>query len=120
VISDGATGWFGLGPISVLPELQGTGIGTLLMQDALRLLRARGAAGCVVLGDPAYYSRFGFAPEASLVCRMCHPPISRQCHSARFCRGASSLTMLPSVLRASINAGALCTSTQPNKKASNA
>jgi len=67
VISDGATGWFGLGPISVLPELQGTGIGTLLMQDALRLLRARGAAGCVVLGDPAYYSRFGFAPEASLV-----------------------------------------------------
>ena len=67
VISNGATGWFGLGPISVLPECQGQGIGTLLMQDALRRLRKKNAAGCVVLGDPAFYSRFGFAPAAGLV-----------------------------------------------------
>jgi putative acetyltransferase len=66
-ISDGSTGWFGLGPISVSPELQGRGIGSLLMQGVLRLLRERGAAGCVLLGDPAYYSRFGFKPEAGLV-----------------------------------------------------
>jgi putative acetyltransferase len=66
-ISDGSTGWFGLGPISVHPEFQGRGIGTRLMQEALRLLREWRAAGCVVLGDPGYYSRFGFKPEASLV-----------------------------------------------------
>lgn len=66
-VSDGSAGWYGLGPISVRPELQGLGIGSLLMQAALRLLRERGAAGCVLLGDPAYYSRFGFKPEAGLV-----------------------------------------------------
>lgn len=66
-ISDGSAGWFGLGPISVSPELQGRGIGSLLMQGALRLLRERGAAGCVLLGDSAYYSRFGFRPEPGLV-----------------------------------------------------
>jgi putative acetyltransferase len=66
-ISDGSTDWFGLGPVSVKPELQGKGIGSLLMQAALRLLRERGAAGCVLVGDPSYYSRFGFKPEAGLV-----------------------------------------------------
>lgn len=66
-VSDGSTGWYGLGPISVRPELQGQGIGSLLMQAAIRLLRERGAAGCVLVGDPSYYSRFGFKPEPSLV-----------------------------------------------------
>ena len=37
------------------------------MQAALRLLRERGAAGCVLVGDPLYYSRFGFKPESGLV-----------------------------------------------------
>ncbi|RJG15423.1 GNAT family N-acetyltransferase [Massilia cavernae] len=62
-VSDGSGGWYGLGPISVLPARQGKGIGSLLMDAALAELRRMGAAGCVVLGDPAYYSRFGF--EAS-------------------------------------------------------
>jgi putative acetyltransferase len=66
-ISDGSTGWYGLGPISVIPEQQGQGIGSLLMKSALRLLREKGAAGCVLLGDPAYYSRFGFKAEPKLV-----------------------------------------------------
>jgi putative acetyltransferase len=66
-ISDGSSGWFGLGPISVSPERQGQGIGTLLMNRAMQLLREQGASGCVVLGDPGYYSRFGFKPEAGLV-----------------------------------------------------
>lgn len=66
-ISDGSTDWYGLGPISVEPVLQGTGIGSLLMQAALGRLRERGAAGCVLVGDPAYYSRFGFKPEPGLV-----------------------------------------------------
>jgi len=66
-ISDGSTGWYGLGPISVKPELQRTGIGSLLMRAALQRLRERGATGCVLVGDPSYYSRFGFKPEPSLL-----------------------------------------------------
>jgi putative acetyltransferase len=67
VLIDGADhGWFGLGPVSVLPERQGEGIGGLLIRRGLGELRARGAGGCVVLGDPAYYQRFGFQSDASL------------------------------------------------------
>ncbi|MGI9295159.1 MAG: GNAT family N-acetyltransferase [Pseudomonadales bacterium] len=66
-ISDGTSAWFGLGPISVKPEYQGNGIGSRLMREALRLLREQGAAGCVLLGDPAYYQRFGFCSEPNLV-----------------------------------------------------
>lgn len=59
-ISDGAPGWFGLGPVSVLPQYQRLGIGSQLVREALRLIREGGASGCVVLGDPEYYGRFGF------------------------------------------------------------
>ena len=66
-ISDGASGWFGLGPISVEPAHQGCGVGSRLMREALRILREHGAAGCVVLGEPGYYSRFGFQVDPNLV-----------------------------------------------------
>lgn len=66
-VSTGAPGWFGLGPLSVLPEYQRRGVGTRLMRDALRALQEKGAAGCVVLGDPAYYGRFGFLADPALV-----------------------------------------------------
>lgn len=66
-ISSGAERWYGLGPISVMPSHQGQGVGTQLMEHALAELRALGAAGCVVLGEPGYYSRFGFKAEPSLV-----------------------------------------------------
>ncbi len=59
-ISDGTSAWFGLGPISVVPEHQGKGVGSTLMHKALALLRSQQANGCVLLGDPAYYGRFGF------------------------------------------------------------
>jgi putative acetyltransferase len=58
--------WFGLGPISVLPELQRTGVGAALIEEGLRQLIEGGAAGCVVLGDPAYYTRFGFSSDHAL------------------------------------------------------
>ncbi|MGE0582582.1 MAG: GNAT family N-acetyltransferase [Steroidobacteraceae bacterium] len=67
VLSDGARGWHGLGPIAVLPAHQGQGIGSRLVREALGALRARGAAGCVVLGEPAFYGRFGFRAETDLV-----------------------------------------------------
>ncbi|MDY7569457.1 GNAT family N-acetyltransferase [Pseudomonas fragi] len=65
-ISSGVTGWYGLGPISVRPDRQGKGIGSALMRAALQQLRQQGAAGCVVLGDPAYYGRFGFKAHPGL------------------------------------------------------
>ena len=66
-VSDGTPGWYGLGPISVLPQLQGRHIGASLVHAAMDGLRATGAAGCVLVGDPAYYTRFGFRPVPGLV-----------------------------------------------------
>lgn len=65
-ISDGSGGWYGLGPLSVAPERQGRGIGSRLVEQALTALRRRGAAGCVVLGEPKYYGRFGFRAKPAL------------------------------------------------------
>ncbi len=65
-VTDGATGWYGLGPISVRPAHQHTGVGAALMHAAIEALRQRDAQGCVLLGDPAYYRRFGFAPDPGL------------------------------------------------------
>lgn len=65
-IADGARGWFGLGPVSVIPLRQRAGIGSALIRDGLRRLAESGAHGCVVLGDPAYYARFGFAHDPAL------------------------------------------------------
>ncbi len=59
-ITGGATGWHSLGPLSVAPHAQGVGVGAALVWHGLRTLRQMGAAGCVVLGEPAYYGRFGF------------------------------------------------------------
>ena len=66
-ISDGSQGWYGLGPISVAPEHQGIGIGSQLMKEALATLRELGASGCVLVGEPKYYKRFGFKAEPNLV-----------------------------------------------------
>lgn len=66
-LSGGETGWFGIGPISVLPEFQGLGIGSKLMQSSLAALEKMGASGCVVLGDPAYYGRYGFKVVDGLI-----------------------------------------------------
>lgn len=65
-ISDGTVGWFGLGPVSVWPELHSQGIGSILVRRGIAELRERGAQGIVLLGDPAYYSRFGFVADPRL------------------------------------------------------
>jgi len=59
--------WFGLAPLAVSPHHQRHGIGTALIAGGLSHLDELGAQGCVVLGDPAYYSRFGFRPRAGLI-----------------------------------------------------
>ncbi len=67
VITDSSQNWYGLGPLSVVPEQQGKSIGSLLMNEVLTLLKLQGASGCVLLGEPDYYSRFGFEANTNLV-----------------------------------------------------
>jgi putative acetyltransferase len=59
-------GWLGLGPVAVRPDHQGQGIGRALINKGLDEIKAKGVIGCVVLGDPNYYQRFGFVSDAGL------------------------------------------------------
>jgi putative acetyltransferase len=66
-VADGTAGWYGVGPLSVLPELQGQGLGKALVHEGLSRLKALGARGCVLVGEPGYYERFGFRNLPELV-----------------------------------------------------
>ena len=81
-ISDGSPGWYGLGPVAVVPSHQKRGTGYALVQDALSRLKQAGAAGCVVLGEPAYYGRFGFRVEPLLVLEGVPPGYFQALHLA--------------------------------------
>lgn len=59
---DALAGGMGLGPVSVLPGFQRRGIGSHLIREGLAVLRARNTPYVCVLGDPAFYGRFGFEP----------------------------------------------------------
>lgn len=54
----------GLAPVSVLPEVQGRGVGSMLVRAGLHRCRSEGYGAAVVLGHPAYYPRFGFVPAS--------------------------------------------------------
>lgn len=58
--------WFTLGPIAVSPTRQRQGIGSRLVEAGIEALRQLGANGCLLVGDPAYYLRFGFRHSQSL------------------------------------------------------
>lgn len=60
------SGWFGLGPVAVRPDLHGHGIGGALIREGLARMRQAGAKGCVLAGDPDYYRRFGFEHDPAL------------------------------------------------------
>ena len=61
-----AAGWFAIGPVAVAPGHQRRGIGAQLIRAALERLRGVNAAGAVLVGDPAFYGRFGFAAVPGL------------------------------------------------------
>ncbi len=65
-ISDGTEGWYGLGPVSVLPEYQRRGIGKALIQEGLSRLKDLNAKGCCLVGHPEYYKKFGFQNVSDL------------------------------------------------------
>lgn len=54
-----------LAPISVAPEFQRQGIGTVLVEDGHRRLKLAGETLSIVLGEPDYYGRFGYMHEAA-------------------------------------------------------
>ncbi len=58
--------WYGIGPVSVMPERQGEGIGDTLIREGLSQLKAQGVVGVVLLGEPKYYGRFGFESQSNL------------------------------------------------------
>ncbi len=58
--ADGSTGWYAIGPLAVEPALKHQGIGSMLMRAAIQWMREQAATGCVLVGNPDYYSRFGF------------------------------------------------------------
>lgn len=66
-ISDGTPSWYGLGPVSVLPEHQRQGIGQALIEEGLSRLKGRQARGCCLVGHPGYYRKFGFENLSGLV-----------------------------------------------------
>ena len=59
-----ADGLLGLAPVAVRPSHQRRGLGSELVRAGLDAARDEGARAVVVLGDPAYYSRFGFRPAS--------------------------------------------------------
>jgi putative acetyltransferase len=62
IAADDSANWYALGPVSVEPDRQGRGIGGALIKEGIARLRALGAAGCILTGNPNYYQRFGFLP----------------------------------------------------------
>lgn len=63
--------WVGLGPVAVTPCSQGIGVGSALIHEGLSQIRILQQKGCVVLGDPNYYKRFGFRT----VCGITYPEV---------------------------------------------
>jgi putative acetyltransferase len=64
--ADGSPGWYALGPVSVEPALKHRGIGSQLILAGIAWLREHDAAGCVLVGNPAFYSRYDFKPYPAL------------------------------------------------------
>ena len=66
-ISDGTQNWYGLGPVSVLPEHQRKGIGKSLILEGISRLKGLNANGCCLVGHPDYYRKLGFKNVSGLV-----------------------------------------------------
>jgi putative acetyltransferase len=67
-IGDTSSNWYLLGPVAVHPAHQRRGIGRALIECGLSSLRALGGRGCVLVGDPALYRRFGFGHVPGVTC----------------------------------------------------
>lgn len=61
-----ASDWLGLGPVSVSPDEQGKGVGSALIRAGLEAASKRGTKGIVLIGEPDYYTHFGFSADHGL------------------------------------------------------
>ena len=52
-----------LGPLAVAAQRRGEGVGAALVEEGLRRARNQGRRAVLLVGDAAYYSRFGFTPR---------------------------------------------------------
>lgn len=68
-IGGASANWFGLGPISVEPGRQRSGIGKTLIKSGLEILKTQGAAGVALIGDPNVYRSSGFLSDGRLTYR---------------------------------------------------
>jgi len=59
--------WYGLAPVSIDPKYQNKGIGSKLVNEGIKLLKEIDAKGCVLLGEPDFYGRFGFEANSQLI-----------------------------------------------------
>lgn len=64
VTANGAPGGLGLAPLAVSAAHRRRGVGAALVREGLTRCARDGCPYVVVLGDPAYYGRFGFAPAS--------------------------------------------------------
>lgn len=62
-VSDALVGALALGPVGVIPERQGRGVGSALVREGLDRCARAGHSIVVLLGHPGYYPRFGFSAE---------------------------------------------------------
>ncbi len=66
VVTENGSNGLGLAPVAVLDDHRCRGIAAELIRAGLQVGRSRSFPWCVVLGEPAYYSRFGFRPAPAL------------------------------------------------------
>ena len=69
VVGEAGHGWFLLGPVGVLPQHQGRGVGSALVRETLQRAREADAFGVVLVGDPGFYARLGFRNAPGLLYR---------------------------------------------------
>ena len=79
-----------LAPLAVPPKWQKRGIGTALVRDGLRRLKDTRVGAVLVLGDPRYYSRFGFSPERRIEPPYRLPPAWHDAWQSCYSDGAMS------------------------------
>ena len=92
VTAGAAGGCLLLGPLAVAADLQGCGVGADLMRRALREAKRRGYRAVLLVGDPAYYRRFGFSTEMTSALRMPGPYERERLLAHEFVPGALSGT----------------------------
>ena len=98
--ADGPVGGVALAPVSVHPECQSEGVGSVLIRAGLDELAARNEQVVLVVGNPTYYSRFGqhsgfhtFAVSADRCCDKIDAVLSEAPTNVRGFAGADTGTI---------------------------